>query len=85
MSEQTKSEKEEPCVRVFFPNESEPSFEYVPNSDIVFVANQISEECRVKGYLTIRNKPRRRVGTKTLEAGDYDFHITEQTPPQQGK
>jgi hypothetical protein len=82
MQEQT-SEKEEPCVRVFLLDESEPSFEYDPNCNTVFVVNQISEERRVKGYLTIRNKSRRRVGTVTLEAGDYDFHITEQTPPQQ--
>ncbi len=81
MSEQTKSEKEVPCVRVFFPNVSEP-FVFGADSDTVFVLNQISEERKVKGYLKNRNALRTRVGTTFLRAGDYDFHITEQNPPQ---
>ncbi len=83
MSEQTKSEKEEPCVRVFFPDEFQPAFEYDPKCSTVFVVNQISEKHSVKGYLTKRTKSR--VDKETLEAGDYDFHITEQNLPQQGK
>jgi hypothetical protein len=83
MQEQTKSEKEEPCVRVFFPYVSEP-YLYVPNSDTEFVKNELGTFHHCIGQLRKRGS-KLGVGTKTLEAGDYDFHITEQTPPQQGK
>jgi hypothetical protein len=82
--EQTKSEKQESCVRIFFPDESEPSFEYEPDCNTSFVVNQICEELEVKGCLKMRNKTAR-VGNVILKAGDYDFHIIEKTPPQQGK
>ncbi len=81
MQEQTKSEKEEPCVRVFFPDESEPSYLYEPNSDTEFVKNEIGNLDHCIGILRKRGS-KLGFGVKTLEAGDYDFHITEQT---QGK
>lgn len=80
MSEQT---KEEPCVRIFFPGEPEP-YEYDPDCDTEFVKNELGSFHHCIGGLRKRGS-NRGVGTKTLEAGDYDFHITEKTPPQQGK
>jgi hypothetical protein len=78
-------EKEgEAGVFVFFPGESHPLAEYDPDCDTEFVVKQISEEHKVKGYLTKRNISRR-VGIKTLSAGDYDFHITERIAQQPGK
>jgi hypothetical protein len=83
MQEQTKSEKEEPCVRVFFPGAFE-LYLYVPNSDTEFVKNEIGKLHHCIGILRKRGS-KLGVGTKTLEAGDYDFHIIEQTHPHQGK
>ncbi len=77
------SDKEEPCVRVFFPGVLEP-YLYVPDSDAEFVQNQVGKRNHCIGILRKRNS-KLEVGTKSLEAGEYDFHITEQNPPQEGK
>ena len=74
---------EEPCVRVFFPGVSEP-YEYDADSDTVFVESRLGKLHHCTGILKKRGR-NREVGTTTLKAGDYDFHITDQTPPQQGK
>jgi hypothetical protein len=83
MSEQTKDEKEEPCVRVFFPDVSEP-YLYDPDCDTEFVRNKIGQFHHCPGGLRKRGS-NRGVGTKTLVAGDYDFHIIAKTHPQPGK
>eukprot|EP00981_Chlorochromonas_danica_P001907 scaffold398_cov177-Ochromonas_danica.AAC.6 len=75
-------QEEEGGVFMFFPGESAPFVDYDPDCDTTeFVVKQISQEHSVKGYLTRRNRTRR-VGTKTLPAGDYDFHITERIARQ---
>jgi hypothetical protein len=56
----------------------------MPNSDTEFVENKLGRLHNCIGELRKRGS-KLGVATKTLEAGDYDFHITEQTPPQQGK
>jgi hypothetical protein len=79
-----KEGEEEAGVFLFIPGESDPFVVYDPDCDTDYVVKQISEEHKVKGYLTKRNKIRR-YGIKTLPAGDYDFHITEQIAQQPGK
>eukprot|EP00969_Alexandrium_andersonii_P172694 7634543-Alexandrium_andersonii.AAC.1 len=77
-------EGEEGGVSVFIPGESDTCgtfLEYDPDCDTEFVVNQISQEHNVKGYLTRRNRTRR-VGSKTLPAGAYHFHITQRIAPQ---
>jgi hypothetical protein len=82
---ESEMEKEEEAgVFVFLAGESDPFVDYNQDCDIELVVHQISEELKVKGYLTKRNKTRR-VGNKTLPAGDYDFHITERIVQQPGK
>lgn len=80
-------QEREPGVYVFLPEESDPfiEFDVDPVCQTQFVVKQISEDHKFKGYLSKRGKTKR-VGTETLPAGNYDFHITERVPQsQQGK
>ena len=85
--EETVKERE-PGVYVFLPEESDPfvDFDVDPVCQTQFVVKQISEDHKFKGYLSKRGKTKR-VGTETLPAGNYDFHVTERVsqPQPQGK
>ncbi len=80
MQEQTRR-MEEPCVRVFFPGVSDP-YEYDVGCETEFVENKLGKRHNCIGELKKRGN-NKEVGTKNLQAGDYEFHII---PPQrQGK
>ena len=83
MSEQTKSEKEEPCVRVFIHGVvSEPVVEYDPDCSTEIVENKLA---KVYGPGILKRKINGRgVTATTLSSGDYEYHATPRNP-QQGK
>ncbi len=83
--EETVKERE-PGVYLFLLGESDPFIEFDadPVCQTQFVVKQISEIHKCNGFLSKRGKTKR-VGSETLPAGDYDFHITERVSHQQGK
>ncbi len=83
MSEQTKSEKEEPCVRVFIHGVLSEAVEYDPDCSTEIVENKLA---KVYGPGILKRKINGRgVTATTLSSGDYEYHITEQPSHQQGK
>ncbi len=82
MSEQTNSEKEEPCVRVFIHGVVSEPVDYDPECRTEIVKEELA---KVYGPGILKRKINGRgVTATTLSSGDYEYHVTPRNP-QQGK